>query len=82
MGCLVCEASISCAVLLIIFFCCYLSHLFLNVLLIYLSLLQVRTVKVSNVSHGANEHDIREFFSFSGEIENVELQRLVHFFGL
>ncbi|KAJ4776829.1 RNA-binding (RRM/RBD/RNP motifs) family protein [Rhynchospora pubera] len=35
---------------------------------------QVRTVKVSNLSHGASEQDIREFFSFSGEIEHVEMQ--------
>jgi RNA recognition motif-containing protein len=35
---------------------------------------QVRTVKVSNLSHGASEQDVREFFSFSGEIEHVEMQ--------
>lgn len=33
-----------------------------------------RTVKVSNVSLGASEQDIKEFFSFSGEIEFVEMQ--------
>ena len=38
---------------------------------------QVRTVKVSNVSLGASEQDIKEFFSFSGEIEYVDIQRLV-----
>ncbi|XP_020261035.1 binding partner of ACD11 1-like isoform X1 [Asparagus officinalis] len=36
--------------------------------------LQVRTVKVSNVSLGATEQDIKEFFSFSGDIEYVEMQ--------
>jgi len=34
-------------------------------------------VKVSNVSLGASERDIKEFFSFSGKIEYVEMQRLV-----
>lgn len=37
---------------------------------------QVKTVKVSNVSLGASEWDIKEFFSFSGDIEYVEMQRL------
>lgn len=32
---------------------------------------------VSNVSLGASEQDIKEFFSFSGEIEYVEMQRSV-----
>ncbi|KAK6289331.1 hypothetical protein POUND7_000872 [Theobroma cacao] len=34
----------------------------------------VRSVKVSNVSLGASEQDMKEFFSFSGEIEHVEMQ--------
>ncbi|KAK3447461.1 hypothetical protein EUGRSUZ_A02974 [Eucalyptus grandis] len=34
----------------------------------------VRTVKVSNLSLSASELDIKEFFSFSGEIEYVEMQ--------
>ncbi|XP_055821016.1 binding partner of ACD11 1-like [Solanum dulcamara] len=34
----------------------------------------VKTVKVSNVSLGASQRDIKEFFSFSGEIEYVEMQ--------
>ncbi|GER46785.1 RNA-binding (RRM/RBD/RNP motifs) family protein [Striga asiatica] len=34
----------------------------------------VRTVKVSNVSLGATEQDIQEFFSFSGIIEYVEIK--------
>ncbi|RVX01809.1 Binding partner of ACD11 1 [Vitis vinifera] len=34
----------------------------------------ISTVKVSNVSLGASEQDIKEFFSFSGEIEYVEMQ--------
>ncbi|PKA50084.1 hypothetical protein AXF42_Ash019602 [Apostasia shenzhenica] len=36
--------------------------------------LQVRTVKVSNVSHIATEQEIKEFFSFSGDIDHVELK--------
>ncbi|CAA2999296.1 Protein vip1 [Olea europaea subsp. europaea] len=36
--------------------------------------MSVRTVKVSNVSLGASEQDIKEFFSFSGEIEHVGLK--------
>ncbi|KAL6509183.1 hypothetical protein OROGR_022493 [Orobanche gracilis] len=34
----------------------------------------VRTVRVSNVSLGATERDIQEFFSFSGIIEIVEMK--------
>lgn len=33
-------------------------------------------MKVSNVSLGATEQDVKEFFSFSGDIEYVEMQRL------
>ena len=44
--------------------------------------LQVKTVKVSNVSLGANERDIKEFFSFSGDIEYVEMMRFVFLFSL
>ncbi|XP_070038463.1 binding partner of ACD11 1-like isoform X3 [Nicotiana tomentosiformis] len=36
--------------------------------------MSVKTVKVSNVSLGASEWDIKEFFSFSGDIEYVEMQ--------
>ncbi|KAJ6814026.1 binding partner of ACD11 1-like isoform X2 [Iris pallida] len=36
--------------------------------------MSVRTVKVSNVSLGASEQDIKEFFSFSGDIDYVEMQ--------
>ncbi|KAF5947504.1 hypothetical protein HYC85_013461 [Camellia sinensis] len=35
--------------------------------------MSVRTVKISNVSLGATEQDVKEFFSFSGEIEYVEM---------
>ncbi|KAK7818837.1 binding partner of ACD11 1 isoform X2 [Quercus suber] len=35
----------------------------------------IRTVKVSNISLAASERDIREFFSFSGDIHYVEMQR-------
>ncbi|XWS65065.1 hypothetical protein CRYUN_Cryun05aG0059000 [Craigia yunnanensis] len=33
----------------------------------------IQSVKVGNVSLGASEQDIKEFFSFSGEIEHVEM---------
>ncbi|WOL06319.1 binding partner of ACD11 1 [Canna indica] len=36
--------------------------------------MSVRTVKITNVSLSASEQDIREFFSFSGEIEYIEMQ--------
>jgi hypothetical protein len=36
--------------------------------------MSIKTVKVSNVSLGASERDIKEFFSFSGDIEYVEMQ--------
>ncbi|XP_059656852.1 binding partner of ACD11 1-like [Cornus florida] len=36
--------------------------------------MSIRTVKVSNVSLGASEQDLKEFFSFSGDIEYVEMQ--------
>nr|XP_009775761.1 PREDICTED: uncharacterized protein LOC104225616 isoform X1 [Nicotiana sylvestris] len=35
---------------------------------------QVTTVRVSNVSFGASQQDIKEFFSFSGDIEFVEMR--------
>uniref|UniRef100_A0A3Q7FQ90 RRM domain-containing protein n=1 Tax=Solanum lycopersicum TaxID=4081 RepID=A0A3Q7FQ90_SOLLC len=35
--------------------------------------MSARTVKVSNVSLSASEQDIKEFFSFSGDIEYVEM---------
>uniref|UniRef100_A0A5B7B1W7 RRM domain-containing protein n=1 Tax=Davidia involucrata TaxID=16924 RepID=A0A5B7B1W7_DAVIN len=35
--------------------------------------MSVRTVKVSNVSLGASDQDIKEFFSFSGDIQYVEM---------
>ncbi|KAL7165899.1 hypothetical protein ACSBR2_036716 [Camellia fascicularis] len=36
---------------------------------------KVRTVKVSNISLATSEKDIKEFFSFSGDIQYVEMQR-------
>jgi len=36
-------------------------------------------VKVTNVSLTATVQDIKEFFSFSGDIEHVEMQRFVKF---
>ena len=41
--------------------------------------LQIRTVKVSNISLAVTERDIKEFFSFSGDIQYVEMQRLALF---
>ncbi|GMH09195.1 hypothetical protein Nepgr_011035 [Nepenthes gracilis] len=39
-----------------------------------MSNMSVRTVKVSNISLGASQRDITEFFSFSGDIEYVEMK--------
>ncbi|KAK4740652.1 hypothetical protein SAY87_024240 [Trapa incisa] len=36
--------------------------------------MSVRTVKVNNVSLSASEQDIKEFFSFSGEIVHIKMQ--------
>jgi hypothetical protein len=36
---------------------------------------QVKTVKVSHLSLNALKREITEFFSFSGDIEYVEMQR-------
>ncbi|GAV86175.1 RRM_1 domain-containing protein [Cephalotus follicularis] len=35
----------------------------------------IRTIKVSNISLGASDRDIKEFFSFSGDVQYVEMQR-------
>ncbi|RQO99016.1 hypothetical protein POPTR_013G055100v4 [Populus trichocarpa] len=37
--------------------------------------MQTRTVEVKNVSDLASEREVHEFFSFSGEIENIHIQR-------
>ncbi|KAI7984055.1 hypothetical protein LOK49_LG15G01079 [Camellia lanceoleosa] len=37
--------------------------------------INVRTVKVSNISLAISKKDIKEFFSFSGDIQYVEMQR-------
>ncbi|KAG5593567.1 hypothetical protein H5410_044081 [Solanum commersonii] len=42
---------------------------------IYRSTIEVRTVRVGNVSDLAAEREVREFFSFSGEIEHIEIRR-------
>jgi len=39
------------------------------------SLLQVRTIKVTNVPLSATAENMKEFFSFSGDIEYVEMRR-------
>ncbi|KAG2680323.1 hypothetical protein I3760_11G094900 [Carya illinoinensis] len=36
--------------------------------------MSIKTVKVSNVSLGASDRDIREFFSFSGDIDYIEMR--------
>ncbi|ONK81897.1 uncharacterized protein A4U43_C01F33980 [Asparagus officinalis] len=36
---------------------------------------QTRTVRVGNISDLAGEREVREFFSFSGDIEHVDVQR-------
>lgn len=36
--------------------------------------MSAKTVKVSNLSLGASQQDVREFFSFSGDIQYVEMQ--------
>ncbi|KAF3514448.1 hypothetical protein F2Q69_00000704 [Brassica cretica] len=41
-------------------------------------LLSIRSVKVGNLSSGATEHDIKEFFSFSGEVESIDIQGNEH----
>lgn len=46
-------------------------YAYLNVLY----LLQIRTIKVCNISVAAKERDIKEFFSFSGDIKFVEMRR-------
>ncbi|KAG2273756.1 hypothetical protein Bca52824_056311 [Brassica carinata] len=38
----------------------------------------IRSVKVGNLSSGATEHDIKEFFSFSGEVETIDIQGSEH----
>ncbi|KAJ4912198.1 Binding partner of ACD11 1 [Raphanus sativus] len=38
----------------------------------------IRSVKVSNLSSGATEHGIKEFFSFSGEVESIDIQGNEH----
>uniref|UniRef100_A0A1J3G5T4 Protein vip1 n=2 Tax=Noccaea caerulescens TaxID=107243 RepID=A0A1J3G5T4_NOCCA len=38
----------------------------------------IRSVKVGNLSAGATEHDIKEFFSFSGEVESIDIQGNEH----
>ncbi|KAB2598912.1 hypothetical protein D8674_001832 [Pyrus ussuriensis x Pyrus communis] len=35
----------------------------------------IRTLKISIVSLAATEHDLKDFFSFSGEVEYIEIQR-------
>lgn len=41
---------------------------------------QTRTVEVRNISDLASEREIREFFSFSGEIDHIEMRWFVSLF--
>lgn len=41
---------------------------------------QTRTVQVKQLSDLASEREIHEFFSFSGEIEGIQIQRYFYFF--
>lgn len=41
--------------------------------------MQIRTIKVNNISLAVSERDIREFFSFSGDIQYVEMRRSVFY---
>ncbi|KAG0454275.1 hypothetical protein HPP92_025579 [Vanilla planifolia] len=36
--------------------------------------MSIRTIKVTNLSHSATEQDIKEFFSFSGDIDYVDVK--------
>lgn len=45
--------------------------------LIFMFLAQIRTVQVRNLSDLASEREIHEFFSFSGDIEHIEIRGLV-----
>ncbi|KAA0053025.1 binding partner of ACD11 1 isoform X2 [Cucumis melo var. makuwa] len=69
-------ASLSRLQLLLVDFRCFLAaamkHFLIEVLVLFC--MQIKTVKVSNVSLGASERDIKEFFSFSGDIEYLEMQ--------
>ncbi|CAH8381399.1 unnamed protein product [Eruca vesicaria subsp. sativa] len=38
----------------------------------------IRSVKVGNLSSGTTEHNIKEFFSFCGEVESIDIQPNEH----
>ena len=59
-----------------IFSSLYFSFCFSDIIF-YFGILQTRTVQVKHVSDLAGEREIHEFFSFSGEIEHIEIQRWV-----
>lgn len=42
----------------------------------------MRSVKVSNISSGATEQDLREFLTFPGKIEHVEMGRFVYIISM
>jgi len=45
--------------------------------LVFLEYFQTRTVQVKQLSDLATEREIHEFFSFSGEIEHIQIVRWV-----
>lgn len=52
-----------------------LVHISFYICRLIISLFQIKTIKVSNIAVAASENDIMEFFSFSGDIHYVEMQR-------
>ena len=52
-----------------------LGHNIVILVTLHLCLQMMTTVKVSNVSLGATDRDLKEFFSFSGDILYLETQR-------
>lgn len=53
------------------------GHRCVGVFLSVFYLIQARTIKVTNISMSATADNIKEFFSFSGEVEYVEMRRSV-----
>lgn len=53
------------------------GHRCVDVFLSVFYFIQARTIKVTNISMSATADNIKEFFSFSGEVEYVEMRRSV-----
>ena len=56
------------------FYFIYLKYIYLFKFSLFIKN-QTRTVQVKHLSDLAGEREIHEFFSFSGEIEHIEIQR-------